>query len=273
MDSSEKTVKAAKTAAPVTPAAATAAPTTISLNDVAVRYLDHYQKLFDLLIFSLSSFRKASEQDYDEFANQLVIMPNNKSRMSFEKAKDATESWVLKHILSEALGSVVPLMEDSRTICALCDFKAANSNDAAKLQAITTTDRQEFLQLPVAKKFEVLTSKYNLTNDVQEHVISLMEVTRALLVKDGVLTNEETGNKPEMTLKIRSVTLVQNPGPNNESFNLSRKISDNTRTVKVGEKIVLSKAEQFGALITLAIFLSSLLQGVQNYARKTGAAS
>jgi|GEM_PF-540092 len=270
MDSSEKSVKSAKTAAPaVTPAQ----NTTISLNDVADRYLDHYQKLFDLLIFSLSSFRKASEQDYDEFANQLVIMPKNKVRMSFEKAKDATEGWVLKHILSEALGSVVPLMEDSRTICALCDFKAANSNDSAKLQAITTTDRQEFVQLPIAKKFDVLNSKYGLTSEVQEHVISLMEVTRALLVKDGVLTLEETGNQPEITLKIRSVTLVQNPGPNNESFNLSRKISDNTRTVKVGEKIVLSKAEQFGSLITLAIFLSSLLQGVQNYARKTGAAS
>src|ERR1700736_1173610 len=99
-----------------TPTPTPAPTTTISLNDVADRYLDHYQKLFDLLIFSLSSFRKASEQDYDEFANQLVIMPKNKARLSFEKAKDATEGWVLKHILSEALGSVVPLMEDSRTI-------------------------------------------------------------------------------------------------------------------------------------------------------------
>jgi len=256
----------------VTPPA-TAPTTTISLNDVADRYLDHYQKLFDLLIFSLSSFRKASEQDYDEFANQLVIMPKNKARMSFEKAKDATEGWVLKHILSEALGSVVPLMEDSRTICALCDFKAANSNDAAALQAVTTTDRQNFLQLPIAEKFALLRKKYELSSEVEEHVISLLEITRALLVKDGVLSAEETGNKPELTIKIRSVTLVQNPGTTTDSVNLSRKISDNTRTVKIGDKIVLTKAEQFGSLITLAIFLASLLQGVQNYARKTGAAS
>lgn len=268
MDSSDKPAKAPKAAAPTAPPT-----TTISLNDVADRYLDHYQKLFDLLIFSLSSFRQASEKDYDEFANQLVIMPKNKARMSFEKAKDTTEGWVLKHILSEALGSVVPLLEDSRTICALCDFKAANSNDAAVLQAITTTDRQNFLQLPIAKKFELLRTKYALSSEVEEHVVSLLEITRALLVKDGVLTAEETGNKPELTLKIRSMTLVQNPAPSGDSVNLSRKISDNTRTVKVGDKIVLAKAEQFGSLITLAIFLASLLQGVQNYARKTGAAN
>jgi len=271
MDSSAKPVKPAKVTSVTTPDPAPT--TTISLNDVADRYLDHYQKLFDLLIFSLSSFRKSSEQDYDDFANQLVIMPKNKARMSFEKAKDATEGWVLKHILSEALGSVVPLMEDSRTICALCDFKAANSNDANALQAITTTDRQSFLQLPITKKFELLNSKYALSSEVQEHVISLLEITRALLVKDGVLTAEETGDKSELTLKIRSVTLVQSPNSTNDSVNLSRKISDNVRTVKVGDKIVLTKAEQFGSLITLAIFLASLLQGVQNYARKTGAAS
>jgi len=271
MDSTDKAAKAAKAASPAAP---TPAPTTtISLSNVADRYLDHYQKLFDLLIFSLSSFRQASEKDYDEFANQLIIMPKNKARMSFEKAKDVTEGWVLKHILSEALGSVVPLMEDSRTICALCDFKAANSTDAALLQSITTTDRQSFLQLPIAKKFELIRTKYALSSEVEEHVISLLEITRALLVKDGVLTLEETGNKPEITLKIRSMTLIQNPTPSGDSVNLSRKISDNIRTVKVGDKIVLSKAEQFGSLITLAIFLASLLQGVQNYARKTGAAS
>src|SRR5271154_6196052 len=186
--------------------------TTISLNDVADRYLNHYQKLFDLSMFSLSSFRKASEQDYDEFARQLIVMPKNNSRMTFDKAKDATETWVLKHILSEALGSVVPLMEDCRTICALCDFKAAKKSNNADLQAITGKDRQEFIGLPITEKFALLKKKYGLESEVREHIESLLQVTRALVTKEGILTEAETEKKPEITLKIRSVTMVQTPG-------------------------------------------------------------
>ena len=249
--------------------------TTISLNEVADRYLSHYQKLFDISMFSLSSFRKASEQDYDEFAQQLIVMPKNQGRMSFDKAKDATETWVLKHVLAEALGSVVPLMEDCRTICALCDFKTAKKQNPAEVQEITGKQRQEFIGLSLADKFKVLKEKYNLDSEVKEHVQSLLQVTRAL-ARDSVLTETETEGKPETTLKIRAVTLVQNPakGPNGEAtVNLSRKIADATRVVKVGEKITFSKAEQFGSLVTMAIFLGSMLQGVQANAKKTGAAS
>lgn len=250
--------------------------TTISLNDVADRYLNHYQKLFDLSMFSLSSFRKASEQDYDEFAQQLLVMPKNNVRMSFDKAKDATEIWVLKHILSEGLGSVVPLMEDCRTICSLCDYKAAKKNDAAELQTITGKDRQEFIALPISEKFALLKKKYGLESEVQDHIQSLLQVTQAL-IKEGVLTTIETSGNPEITLKIRSVTLVQTAGKPNAggeaTVSLTRKISDNSRVVKVGEKIAFSKAEQFGSLVTLAIFLASMLQGVQAYAKKTGAAA
>jgi hypothetical protein len=250
--------------------------TTISLNDVADRYLNHYQKLFDLSMFSLSSFRKASEQDYDEFAKQLIVMPKNHARMNFDKAKDATETWVLKHILSEALGSVVPLMEDCRTICALCDYKVAKKSDQAELQKITVQNRQEFIALPIAEKFAVLKKKYGIETDVQEHIQSLLLVTRALL-REGVLTEADTDGKPEISLNIRSVTLVQAPGKPNAggeaTVSLTRKMGDNSRAVKVGDKITFTKAEQFGSIVTLAIFLASMLQGVQAYAKKTGAAA
>jgi hypothetical protein len=249
---------------------------TISLNDVADRYLSHYQKLFDISMFSLSSFRKASEQDYDEFARQLVVMPKQQGRMPFEKAKDATETWLLKHVLAEALGSVMPLMEDCRTICALCDYKAAKKNSQAEIQLITGKQRQEFIAMPLADKFKLLKEKYGLESEVQDHIQSLLPLTRALSRDDATLTEAETSGKQEMTLKIRSVTLMQKPakGPAGEpTVTLSRKISDNSRVVKVGEKISFSKAEQFGSLLTMAIFLGSMLQGVQAYAKKTGAAN
>jgi hypothetical protein len=52
---------------------------------------------------------------------------------------------------------------------------------------------------------------------------------------------------------------------------VARKVSDNFRIVKIGEKIALSKAEQFGSFVTMSIFLSSMLQGVDAYIKKTEA--
>lgn len=250
--------------------------TRISLVEIANRYLEHYQRLFDISAFSLAGFRKASEQDYDELTRQLVLMPKNDARMSFEKAKDVTETWLLKHVLTEALGSVVPLLEDSRSICALCDYKIAKINDSNKLFAISNEQRQEFLRLSIKQKFDHLKQKYGITCDVQEHIESLLTITQALLSKEGILTEVEAGSPDEITLKIRSVTLVQaNAAPNSSGepvFNLTKKFTDNSRVVKVGDKVALTKAEQFGSLMTLSIFLSTILQGVQNYALKIGAA-
>ena len=255
----------------------TAAPeqTKISLEEMATRYLDVLQKNYDMVCFTLAGSRKLNESDYDEFSQQLQVMPRQPARMEFEKAKFASEQWLLRNSLADGLALVMPVLEDARTICALCDFKASGSQDQVELQKIATTYRAEFLQTEISKKFEVLEEKYNITCEVKAHILSLMEVTKALMAKDGILTEEESENGAKRTVKIRSVQIVQSPETNSaggSSLNLTRRVGDSEKVIKVGDQIHFTKAEHIGSLLTIGIFITDILRGIQQYAQATGAA-
>lgn len=249
--------------------------TKISLEEMATRYLDALQKNYDMVSFCLAGSRQINEADYDEFSQQLQVMPRQPARMEFEKAKFASEQWLLRNSLADGLALVMPVLEDARTVCALCDFKAAGSTDPVELQKIATTHRAEFLQIEIAKKFEFLLQKYGIACDVTPHILGLMEVTKALMMKDGILTEEETEDGARRTVKIRSVQIVQSPETNasgGASLNLTRRVGDSEKVIRVGDSIHFTKAEHIGSLLTIGIFITDILRGVQSYAQKTGAA-
>ncbi|MEM1157852.1 MAG: hypothetical protein AAF649_10145 [Verrucomicrobiota bacterium] len=252
-----------------------AGTTTINLSDIADRYLDVYQRLFDIVGFIIMSNRKITEEDYDQFRDQFPIMPKTEARKSFEETKELSQNWVARNILSEALSTIVPLLEDSRTVLALCDYKAANKPNEAAVKKITGADRSEFMAMEIPAKLEHLKSKYEIDSELTEHVLTLITLTKAMVMRDGILTKDEAPDGT-LNLKIRSITLTQAPVAPPEGgqpiLGLTRQMSDNEREIKVGDKIVLTKAETVGSLITVAGFLATLLQGVQQYAKKVGAA-
>ena len=247
----------------------------ISLDDMATRYLNALQKTYDMVCYSLAGSRRLSESDYDEFSNQLQVMPRQTARMEFEHAKENTEQWILRNSLSDSLALVMPVLEDARTICALCDFKKEKSEDAEKLKKISTDDRAKFLQLPLAEKFDFIEKEYGVGCEVKEHITALMDITKALMTKEGVLSEEEADESGQRVVRIRSVQIVQAPGETADvaqSLNLTRKIGDSERVIKVGDKIHFSKAEHMGSILTVGIFITEILKGIQTYAHKTGVA-
>jgi len=243
--------------------------TTISLDDMATRYLDALQKIHDMVCFSLAGARGISERDYDEFSQQLQVMPRQQSRREFEHAKQATQQWVLRNSLGDALALVAPLMEDCRTICELCDAKAQGKTDAASLDKIRGENRQQFLQLKPAEKFDHLASHFNIQCEVKEHILVLLRITHSLMANDGKLAKEDCDSDGGVTLKIRSVQLTQDPAQS-DSLVLKRQIADSERRIQEGEEIHFSKAEQIGSILTIGVFVTEMLQGLQNYATSTG---
>jgi hypothetical protein len=249
-------------------------PTTrISLEEIATKYLGSLQKSHDMLSYFLSGSRKVSEADYDEFSNQLQVMPRQQARMGFEDVKRSTQQWILRNTLSDSLALVMPLLEDARTVCALCDFKAAGKTDQEELQKIAGNDRGEFLQKPLEQKFSYLEDTYEITCEVKEHILALMKLCQSLMTKDGILTEDEAPDG-SITLRIRSVQIVQSPGneQSSQSVSLSRQVGDSTREINVGEHIHFNKAEQVGSILTIGVFISDILKGIQLYAKKTGVA-
>lgn len=249
--------------------------TKISLEEMANSYLDSLQRNYDMVCYTLAGSRKTNEEDYDDFSQQLQVMPRQPSRMSFDDAKKSSEQWLLRNSLADALALVMPVLEDARTVCALCDFKASGKKDHDELQQIATDQRSEFLQFEIADKFSTLKEKYQISTDVEDHILGLMELTKALMTKGGILTDEEADENGECLLKIRSVHIVQDSQPSEggaASVNLSRRVGDSEKVFTVGQEIHFSKADHVGALLTVGIFITDVLKGVQTYAQKTGAA-
>lgn len=243
--------------------------TTISLEQMATRYLDALQKIHDMVCFTLAGARGISERDYDEFSQQLQVMPRQQSRREFENAKITTQRWILRNSLGDALALVAPIMEDCRTICELCDAKAESKTDATSLAAIRGDNRQKFLQLKPEKKFDDLAERFNIQCDVKSHVLNLLHVTRSLMTNDGVLAKEDCDAEGGITLRIRSVQLAQSPDEADKLV-LKRQIADSERRIQAGEEINFSKAEHIGSLLTIGVFVTEMLQGLQNYAKATG---
>lgn len=249
--------------------------TTISLEEMAEKYLDTLQKNYDMVSFILAGSRKTTEADYDEFSQQLQVMPRQPSRLPYGDAKSASEQWLLRNSLADGLAIVMPVLEDARTICALCDYKASGNTDQDELGEIAATQRAEFLQEEIGEKFKILEKRYDIECSVKEHILGLMEITKALMLKDGVLTEEEAEDGGKRALKIRSIQIVQANDPAAEgasSLNLTRRVGDIERDIQVGDSIHFSKAEHIGAILTIGIFVTDVLKGIQVYAQKTGAA-
>lgn len=249
--------------------------TIISLEEMAARYLDRLQNIYDMVSYTLAGYRKTSESDYDEFAQQLQVMPRQPARLSYEEVKPASEQWLLRNTLSDGLAIVMPVLEDARTICALCDFKGSGNKDPEQLNEIASNQRAEFLQQEIDKKFEILEERYGIATEVKAHILSLMEITKALMMKEGVLTDEEAEDG-KRRLRIRSVQIVQSSSAESSakpgSLNLTRQVGDMERDIEVGETIYFTKAEHIGAILTIGIFVTDVLRGIQAYAQSTGAA-
>ena len=251
---------------------------TISLADLANRYLDALQRTHDVVSYSLASFRKTNEADYDEFSRQFQLMPRQEARLDFEKAKEATQRWVLRTSLADALSLVVPLMEDCRTLAEVCAGKAAGKNDPADLQRITNEARTEFLKLPVTAKFDYLAEKYGMVCEVREHILELMDISRCLTLRDGLVTTDFAPEGGALKVKIRGVQITQAPseaaGQSRPGvLSLMRTVADTEKVFPVGERISFTKADHIGSLLTIGIALTNFLQGLQAFAVKSGAAN
>ncbi len=243
-----------------------AGSTTINLSDIADRYLDVYQRLFDIAGFLGTAAGQAGEEPFKSFRQTHTIMPKAEGRMEFASAKQAASHWLARSILSEALSTITPLLEDSRMVLALCDYKAAGKTDEDKIKRITGKDRQEFMSLEIPDKLNLLKDKFKIDPEHAPHLIALSGITRDLIMSDGRATRNHV-------LKISALTLSPAPAvtPSEPPVGKSGQLINHERTINSGSMIELSQEELVGCLVTIASFLATLMEQVQSYARKVGA--
>jgi hypothetical protein len=260
-----------------TPAQEQPKATTISLAEIATKYLEALQRQLDLSTFHFSASRLLNEQQYDDFSrnSRVMLLPN--ARLPFDRAKEETDKWFLKHTLTECLGLVVLFLEDARTISCLCSWKANPNRKPADLQDSVIKDREKFLALDFTGKLKYLQDTHSISSPFADHLISLLRLRECLANRGGTVGEQDTTEAGKLTLKLRGLQFTPNATPGKDENSASQvqmtpQLNDIMRTFNVGQKIELSKQESIFCILTIGFVLTSMLQSLQEQAKKLGVA-
>lgn len=231
----------------------------INLRDMANRYMTALQRTFDLAASSVGALRCQTEKDYEDFSRQARFMPSPQQHADFNTIRTATELWLIRQLLSDSLGMLVPFLEDTRSVAALAHWKADGSLDSTKVQKILNEDRQAFLRLSLPDKAKLLREQFNLSAPNETFIAAYLKLTQALSRGDKLVEADITeGN--ELVIPLTAVQIEPSqPGQQNQTGRLVTV----PKRVAVGQTIEFKKEEIMALFASFSIFVTALMSALQ----------
>lgn len=237
----------------------------INLREMGLKYLGTVQRAFDLATATIGSLRCQTERDYDEFARAIRFMPSQQQHLAFDAIRPAAELWLLRQLLGEALGVLVPFLEDIRSVAALAVWKAAGGTDQNGLQQILQGDRQNFVRQPLNEKLSHLKTSYDLSAPNEGALDGFLKLGQAL-VRGNTVTDADTTETGALVIRLAVVELQ---AAATEGGAPTGRILEATKRFAVGEKIEFRKEEVLSLFASLSIFVTALMGGLQTFVQKT----
>ncbi len=223
----------------------------ISLKEMGERYLGAMQRTYDTAAMLVQGAREVNERGYDELTAATRFLPSQSLRLPFIAAKPVAERWLLRNLLADAFGALVPFIEDARTVCALHDWKKAGS-DAATLPAIFREQRQDFLRKDLVAKLAYLKESHALEPHLGEHITGLEALAACLIRHDGVVQKDAP-----LAFTLVSLDLVGG------EKKVQPRLGETRREFAPGTEVALEKVETLNALATIALFMNATLRCLQ----------
>ncbi len=244
---------------------------TISLSDIAVRYFAALQHVFDIGAFLIEGTRNVSEKGYDDTCRSARFTPLQKVHSGFDKAKGESERWLLRNLLSESIGMMIPFLEDCRSICSIAELQASeNMMEPGKVQKIVTQDRRTFLKLDFPGKLGHLDETFGVGSALAPNVIGLIRLGNCLAARRGVVGKEDLTN--ETALAFDLVALEAVPAPPDASGQISNRMLPKFKNIPKsfanGSTVELAHEDHLNAIATISAFVHTVLQSVQRHVEK-----
>lgn len=232
---------------------------TINLSDMAQRYLGSMQRIYDIGAMVIQGTREVNERGYDELSASTRFLPSQKEKKPYDAAKPLAERWILRNLLSDAFALLLPFLEDTRTVCALYEWKKAGS-DQKTLQPIFQQQRSEFVRKNTADKLAHLKEKHGLAPQLGNHLESL-EALAGCLVRSG-----GTVAKDAQPLVATFVALDLAPAADPKK--VQPRMVEQRREFAPGSEVGLDKVDVLNVLSTVALFINSGLRALQDHIKE-----
>ena len=233
-------------------------PQTLNLNEIGQRYLAACQRGFDIAACLVAGVGAAAPEKYDELVKSVRCRPSEQFHRGFAEAKSETETYLLKAVISEALGLVVPFLEDIRTFCAVAEWRYGSPQEQSRLRSILTEERTAFLAKSMVSKIESLSKEFGVSTPLAGSIFALTKAGICLGARGGLVSEEDVTYEGELAFSL--VSLDISGGENAEP---AAKVSEIRRRFAVGEKVHLESADYLHIVSTVAMFITSTLHSVK----------
>ncbi len=244
--------------------AGSSATQTLNLNEIGLRYLAACQRTFDLAAYLVEGTRLVTERGYDEMSKSVHFHPHESERRDFTAAKTEAENYLLKTILGEALGLVVPLLEDIRTFCAVAAWKfGPGSHDTERLRTILTTERGEFLERDLIGKFEHLATEHGVENPLTGTILALTKAGFCLAARAGIVGESDVTSGGELAFTLVALDVLPERQEGEIPVKLTPRVGELRRRFSIGEPIRVEKQDYLHIVSTVAMFVTSMLHSVK----------
>jgi hypothetical protein len=238
----------------------------ISLRDLGLKYLGAVQRCFDLACATIGALRSQTERDYDEFSRSARFMPSQQQRLAFDAVRPVAESWLLKQLLADAIGLMVPLLEDVRSVAELAKWKASGSTDQTKVQKILVEERQAFLRLQIEEKLAKLREQFGIEAGNSGFLPGYLKLGAAL-IRGGTVAQADATAGNELVVKLAMVEIqgsgAEGGGP------VTGRMVEAEKKFAVGQRVEFRKEEVLCLFATISVFVTGLLGSLQAFVQKT----
>jgi hypothetical protein len=234
----------------------------INLADLARRYTGTLQRTFDIAAASLGALRTQTEKDYEDVARSLRFMPATEVHADFNTIRPFAENFLTRQLLNEALSTLLPFLEDVRSVAALAKWKSEGAWDQGKVQRILGEDRQAFLRLSFTDKIALL-KESEITAPNSQHIEGYIKFLQCL-VRGGTVIEADTTEGNELVVNLTGVQLM----PAEQGKPQGGRLVEIPRKFAVGSKAELKREEVLSLFATLSVFMSGILGSLQAVVQK-----
>jgi hypothetical protein len=231
---------------------------TVSLNDVAIKYIQAVQRLSDIMVIHWGGFRTLNEQTFDELAKSIPGLPATEFRLPFEVAKAEADFTLVKQTLNEVLSLSIIFLEDVRKLSALVAFNAAQFHASGDLASLAAEVNANTAGMNLFARFKQLKESYGIESPFQVNLESFHNIGKFIFQTNGLVVQDEP-----VSLHLKVVTAPEN-GENQP------RVSNYEHKWSKGERIVLARDEHAAIFTTISLFIGEMLKEVQEFAKRSG---
>jgi hypothetical protein len=251
----------------------------ISLAALQAKPLRKLQRIIDVVRFTKAG---ASLVLADHYPPQdfFTLNPSNNTQLSLEDARATARDWVVLHALRDAIEAVAVFLEDVRLLAAVYQLSAKSEIKGSEWNAVFA-DGRPFHRLGLPDKINRIRSAYGIESDFDSHVLSLNVARNCIVHRGGVVTPLDLNEQGELQITFAQFVImatrpdgssieVTEPGVFEAGTSLGVRIGPRTKTIHLGEQIVLTYDELQFAVFTHQNYVNNMTASLQKYAEALG---